>query len=46
MIPIQVRVTKRVLEKLDTFVSEGMYPTRSEVIRDAIRNHLSKADIE
>ena len=41
MIPIQVRVTKKLMERLDRMVNEGIYSSRSEIIRDAIRKHLN-----
>jgi putative addiction module CopG family antidote len=37
MIPIQVRLTKELLEKIDRLVEKGIYPNRSEAIRDAVR---------
>lgn len=41
MVPVQVRVTRKLLEMLDELVETGMYSNRSEAIRDAIRNHVS-----
>ena len=41
MIPIQVRITKKLLEKIDKMVEEGLYSCRSDVIRDAIRKHIN-----
>jgi Arc/MetJ-type ribon-helix-helix transcriptional regulator len=37
MIPIQVRLTKKIIEKLDELVENGVYSNRSEAIRDAAR---------
>jgi Arc/MetJ-type ribon-helix-helix transcriptional regulator len=37
MISVQVRVTKKLMEKIDDLVNSGFYSTRSEAIRDAIR---------
>ena len=34
---IQIRLTKKLVEKLDKFVAEGYYPNRSEAVRDAVR---------
>ena len=34
---IQIRLTKKLVEKLDKFVTEGYYPNRSEAVRDAVR---------
>jgi len=41
MIPIQVRITKKLLERLDSVLGEGIYSSRSEIIRDAIRKHVN-----
>ncbi len=40
MIPIQVRVTKKLMERLDELIDCGAYSNRSEAIRDAIRKHV------
>jgi len=40
MVPVQIRVTKKLIELIDELVQEGIYSNRSEVIRDAIRKHL------
>ncbi|HDD46455.1 MAG TPA: ribbon-helix-helix protein, CopG family [Candidatus Aenigmarchaeota archaeon] len=40
MIPIQVRVTKKMIEMLDKLIESGAYSSRSEAIRDAIRQHV------
>ncbi|MFW5902651.1 MAG: ribbon-helix-helix domain-containing protein [archaeon] len=37
MKPIQVRLTNKLKEKLDEEVAKGIYPNRSEAMRDAIR---------
>ncbi len=37
MIPVQVRLTKSILERLDTLINTGYYSNRSEIIRDATR---------
>jgi len=42
MIPVQVRVTKKLIELLDELVDNGIYSNRSEAIRDAIRKHLNQ----
>jgi len=42
MIPIQVRVTKELLEKLDKAVESGLYSSRGEAIRDCIRRSVRK----
>lgn len=40
MIPVQTRITKRLIERLDKLIQQGIYSNRSEAIRDAIRRHL------
>ncbi len=37
MHPIQVRLTRELIEKVDRLVENGLYPNRSEAIRDAVR---------
>ncbi len=37
MIPVQVRLTKNIMKKLDKLVDDGFYSNRSEIIRDATR---------
>jgi len=33
----QVRLTRELIEKVDELIDKGMYPNRSEAIRDAVR---------
>lgn len=40
MIPVQIRLTKRIVEEIDNFVSAGMHCSRSDFVRDAIRRQL------
>jgi Arc/MetJ-type ribon-helix-helix transcriptional regulator len=40
MIPVQVRITKKIMEEIDILVDKGIYSNRSEVIRDATRRHV------
>jgi len=40
MIPVQVRITKKIVEEIDLLVQKGIYSNRSEVIRDATRRHV------
>jgi len=42
MYPVQVRLTKEFINKLDSLVEKGIYPTRSEAIRDAVRRLIKK----
>ena len=37
MHPIQIRLTRELIEKVDDLVQTGLYPNRSEAIRDAVR---------
>ena len=37
MHPIQIRLTRELIEKIDTFIEKGIYPNRSEAVRDAVR---------
>jgi len=41
MIPVQVRITKKLLEELDKILEQGIYSSRSEIIRDALRKHIN-----
>ncbi|MBL7160951.1 MAG: ribbon-helix-helix protein, CopG family [Candidatus Aenigmarchaeota archaeon] len=41
MMPVQIRVTERLIELIDRMVEEGVYSNRSEAIRDAIRRHVT-----
>ncbi len=40
MIPVQIRVTKKLIETLDELVESGRYSNRSQAIRDALRRNL------
>ena len=37
MHPIQIRLTRELIGKVDRLVESGLYPNRSEAIRDAVR---------
>jgi Arc/MetJ-type ribon-helix-helix transcriptional regulator len=37
MDPVQIRLTKELVKKIDGLVVSGMYPNRSEAVRDAVR---------
>ena len=39
---IAVRLTKQTIKEMDSLVKEGIYPTRSEVLREGARNLLIK----
>ena len=42
MHPIQIRLTRELVEKVDELVENGVYPNRSEAIRDAVRKLIKK----
>jgi Arc/MetJ-type ribon-helix-helix transcriptional regulator len=37
MIPVQIRINRKIIERIDQLVEAGVYSNRSEVIRDAAR---------
>ncbi|MEM7816265.1 MAG: ribbon-helix-helix domain-containing protein [Candidatus Aenigmatarchaeota archaeon] len=37
MVPVQIRINKKMVERIDQLVEEGVYSSRSELIRDATR---------
>gem|GEM_PF-3527115 len=37
MVPVQIRINKKMIDKIDQLVEAGVYSNRSEVIRDATR---------
>ena len=37
MIPVQIRFTKKLIERIDRLIEPGVYSNRSEAIRDATR---------
>jgi Arc/MetJ-type ribon-helix-helix transcriptional regulator len=37
MNPIQIRLTRELIEKIDKLIENGLYPNRSEAVRDAVR---------
>ena len=41
MIPVQIRMTKKLLELVDELIESGMYSNRSEAIREATRRLVS-----
>jgi Arc/MetJ-type ribon-helix-helix transcriptional regulator len=41
MIPVQVRITRKIVHEIDKLVLAGIYSSRSEFIRDAARRHLA-----
>lgn len=37
MHPVQIRLTSELIEKIDRMIDGGVYPNRSEAVRDAVR---------
>jgi len=44
MVLISVHIPREMLEELDEFVRQGLFPSRSEAIRVAIRDLLYRED--
>ena len=42
MVPVQVRLTRKLLEEVDRLIVTGSYSNRSEIIRDAVRRHVGR----
>ena len=38
---LQIRLTKKMIERIDYLVNIGEYPNRSEAVRDSVRNLLN-----
>jgi len=39
---LQIRLTKNMLDKLDVLIKQGIYPNRSEAVRDSVRIMLDR----
>jgi antitoxin ParD1/3/4 len=37
---LQIRLTKNMLDNIDVLVKQGIYPNRSEAVRDSVRKML------
>lgn len=37
---LQIRLSENQIEKIDILIKKGVYPSRSEAIRDAVRKFL------
>ena len=46
MITLPAKVTQRLINELDEIVEEGWYSSRSEAVRDAIRQLVRRYHIE
>jgi metal-responsive CopG/Arc/MetJ family transcriptional regulator len=42
MVPVQVRVNKKLLDMVDELIESGLYSNRSEAIREAVRSFVEK----
>ena len=43
---VQVRIPREMIKKIDELVKRGVYPNRSEAIRDAVRRFLGSRTIK
>lgn len=41
---LQIRLTPKQIRKIDVLVRKGIYPSRSEAIRDAVRKLIHEND--
>ena len=42
---VQIRLTKKLVEKLEGLVKEGLYPNKSEAVRDAVRKLVLEQEL-
>jgi Arc/MetJ-type ribon-helix-helix transcriptional regulator len=42
---VQIRLTKKLVEKLKGLVKEGFYPNKSEAVRDAVRRLIIEHEL-
>ena len=42
---VQIRLTDKLVEKLDELVKEGFYPNKSEAVRDAVRRLIIEQEL-
>jgi len=42
---VQIRLTKKLVEKLNELVKEGFYPNKSEAVRDAVRRLIIEQEL-
>lgn len=40
---VQIRLTERQIKNIDVLVRKGVYPNRSEAVRDAVRKLVEEA---
>ena len=43
---VQVRIPREMIKKIDDLVRRGVYPNRSEAIRDAVRRFLNSRTVK
>jgi len=41
MIPVQIRITKKLIDIIDELIECGIYSNRSQAIRDAVRRNVT-----
>ena len=39
---LQIRLTKNMLDRIDVLIKQGIYPNRSEAVRDSVRTMLDR----
>jgi hypothetical protein len=37
---LQIRLPKKILEQVDSFVKQGLYSSRSDFLKEAVRKHV------
>lgn len=42
---VQIRLTKKLVEKLNDLVKEGFYPNKSEAVRDSVRRLILEHEL-
>jgi len=45
MMTVQIRLTEKQLKSIDQLVKKGVYPNRSEAVRDAVRTLVHEVDL-
>ena len=45
MMTVQIRLTEKQLKSIDQLVKKGVYPNRSEAVRDAVRTLVNEIDL-
>ena len=45
MMTVQIRLTEKQLKSIDQLVKKGIYPNRSEAVRDAVRTLVNEVDL-